>query len=204
MTAVPGVRLEAGFSNAALESQRVFRQCLQALSRPGVVVEVAAKLRGMEPLRAATAALLLTLADYETTVWLDGAARKAPDVGAFLRFHTGAPICDRPEDADFAVVLDPLAMPRLSDFKQGTAEYPDRSTTVLVQVARIRETGPVFKGPGINGSISFWADPLPADFATQLAGNRQSFPCGVDILLVAPAGIVGLPRSSTINADGGR
>lgn len=204
MQAISSEGLEAGFENVVLDSQRVFRQCLQALSRPGMAVDTAIGLKPIGPLRPASAAILLALADFETKVWLDTIAQAAPDVGAFLRFHTGASICDRAEDADFAVVIDPLGMPRLSEFKQGTAEYPDRSTTALIQVESTSGEGPTFRGPGIDGAISFWAEPLPADFAAQLTHNRRSFPCGVDIFLVAPSQIIGLPRSTAIKADGGR
>jgi len=203
MPAIAQKGLEGGFEDAVLESQRVFRLCLQALSRPGVSVPMAAGLKAIGPLRPATAAILLALADFETTVWLDSAARAEPDIGAFLRFHTGAAICDAPDDADFAVVLDPRAMPALAAFKQGTSDYPDRSSTLLIQVDHLRADGPSFTGPGIDGSVSFWTEPLPADFSAQLVRNRKSFPCGVDILFVAPAEIVGLPRSTTTRANGG-
>lgn len=204
MQAISSDGLAAGFKDVVLEPQRVFRQCLQALSRPGIAVDIETELRPIGPLQPATAAILLALADFETTVWLDSAAHATPEIGAFLRFHTGASICDRPQDADFAVVLEPRLMPSLPTFKQGTPDYPDRSTSVLIQVDRMLTDGPVFKGPGIDGSVSFWAAPLPTDFAAQLTDNRRSFPCGVDIFLVAPSQIIGLPRSVAINADGDR
>jgi len=203
MPALASRGLEGGFEDAVLESQRVFRLCLQALSRPGVAVPMTTGLKAIGPLRPATAAILLALADFETTLWLDSAARAEPDIGAFLRFHTGAAICDDPDDADFAVVLDPRAVPALGAFKQGMSDYPDRSSTLLIQVDHLCADGPTCTGPGIDGAVSFWAEPLPADFAAQLVRNRKSFPCGVDILFVAPAEIVGLPRSTTTRANGG-
>lgn len=190
--------LQAGFANAVRDSQHVFRQCLHALSRPGVSVSIDVPVEAMPPVHSATAAVLLGLADFETSVWLDEKARRAPGFSGFLRFHTGARTCETPELADFAVVLDASGMPALSAFKQGTPEYPDRSTTLLIQVDALLPHGPHFTGPGINGATSFWAEPLPVDFAAQIVANRAAFPCGVDLLLISPTEMIGLPRSSAI------
>ena len=54
------------------------------------------------PLDLATAAVLLTLVDNETPLWLDAAATPARD---WLAFHCGAAIIAAPEKAAFAVAL---------------------------------------------------------------------------------------------------
>ncbi len=81
---------------------------------------------------------------------------------------------------------------------QGTDEYPDRSTTVVL-AAGLNETAVVLKGPGINGELRTIL-PLPAgDFLAQWADNRARFPRGVDLLLVRNGTVIGLPRTTRIS-----
>ncbi|MFM9745843.1 phosphonate C-P lyase system protein PhnH, partial [Streptomyces brasiliscabiei] len=81
-----------------------------------------------------------------------------------------------PAAATFAVVNDALSMPPLSAFAQGTAEYRDRSTTIILQASRLQDTGLVFTGPGIDGRIQFSFDPAPHGFADQWLENRALYP----------------------------
>lgn len=196
---IPADALLGGFADPVFESQSVFRSVLTALSRPGRVVECVASVTPPSPLVTAAAAVVLTLADDTSPVWLDGGLSSgvAP---AWIGFHTGAPIVSAPEKAVFAVIGDPLAMPDFSVFARGTAEYPDRSATLIVQVGSL-EGGPglVLTGPGIKDLAHIAPYPLPADFVERLGANRALFPCGVDLILVAGASILGIPRSTRAN-----
>jgi len=93
-------------------------------------------------------------------------------------------------------VSDPVAMPPFAAFAPGTLEYPDRSTTLVLQVARFGEGDALaLSGPGIRGTTNFSAQPLPPDFRARLIANRESFPRGVDLILVSPDAVAALPRS---------
>ena len=81
------------------------------------------------------AAIAFALFDHDTPVWLDAALAAAPDVAAWLRFRTGAPIVTDQAAAAFALVSEPARLPPFDEFNLGTAEYPDRSTTIILQVA---------------------------------------------------------------------
>ena len=114
-----------------------------------------------------------------------------------MRFHTGAPLVADPTCAQFAVVCDPTALPPISSFAQGTDEYPDRSTTIILAA-----TGPLravrLAGPGIPDRLDT-ALPLPGgDFLAQWAENRARFPRGIDLLLVGDGTVTGLPRTTRI------
>jgi alpha-D-ribose 1-methylphosphonate 5-triphosphate synthase subunit PhnH len=191
----------AGFINPVFDSQRVFRAVLEATSRPGRLAALQPRVTAPSPLLATAAEILLALADYETSIWLDGDLARTVDTASYLRFNTGAKITADPAQATFAVICDVASMPCFTAFAQGTPEYPDRSTTLIVQVERLTGLSNVFEGPGIDGRIAFAAEPSPPDLVRQLAGNRATYPCGVDLIFAAATTIAALPRSVRLVKD---
>lgn len=190
--------LALGFANPVFDAQAVFKAVMWALSRPGRVEGLDVSLAPPAPLSPEAAAVVLALADYETPLWLDPALAESPDVGAFLRFHTGAPIVSDPGAARFAVISKPLKMLDFHAFPQGSPDYPDISATLIVQVERFSAAGLVLEGPGIKGRQSFGAHPLPDDMAARLRANRGLFPRGVDLVFAGAGGVVALPRSVSV------
>jgi alpha-D-ribose 1-methylphosphonate 5-triphosphate synthase subunit PhnH len=165
---------------------------MDAMARPGTLQPLPAELSPPAPLSPTAAAVALALLDYETPFWLDAAGA---DVAHWLRFHTGAPIASTPAEAAFAFLADP-ARAELARFAAGTPEYPDRSTTLVLQVARFADGPPLrLSGPGIQGERVLAAAPLPADIVAQLAANRALFPRGVDLVLVSSTHVAALPRA---------
>jgi alpha-D-ribose 1-methylphosphonate 5-triphosphate synthase subunit PhnH len=195
--------LKPGFSDPVMDGQAVFRKTMDALAQPGTLQELLFTLDPPAPLTPELAAIALTLADHEAPLWLDAALRGSQDVVDYLRFHTGAAIVSDPQDAAFALICDPAAMPKLDAFSLGIQEYPDRSTTIVIALETL-ETGRGFalSGPGISETSHLVASPLPADFLAQWQANRSLFPCGVDLILTAPGRIAGLPRSTVITEEG--
>ena len=188
--------LAAAFEDPALASQAVFRTVMEAMARPGLARPLPCGLAVPAPLLPTAAAVALTLLDCETPFWLDPALAEAGEVGAWIRFHTGAtPVAD-PAHAAFGFVSVPAAMPAFEAFAAGSIEYPDRSTTLVVQIARFGQ-GEELKlcGPGIAGTRAFSAQPLPPDFPTRLRANRDMFPRGLDLILVSENAVAALPRS---------
>jgi alpha-D-ribose 1-methylphosphonate 5-triphosphate synthase subunit PhnH len=185
----------AGFAEPVLAAQTTFRTVMDAMARPGAVRPLAG-IAAPAPLSPTAAAIALTLLDYETPFWLDAPLAAGGEVARFISFHTGARVTADPADAAFAFVAAPVAAPPFAHFAQGSLEYPDRSTTLVLQVGRLAEgAGMVLRGPGILGTRLLAASPLPADFLAQLAENRTRFPRGVDILLASADAVAGLPRS---------
>lgn len=105
-------------------------------------------------------------------------------------------------EAAFAIVTHDL--PPLDTFAQGSQDYPDRSTTIVFQIAALRGGTPLrLTGPGVDGTETIAPSGLPADFVARWSQNRDHFPRGVDIVLCAPGAIIASPRSVTIEkADG--
>lgn len=191
--------MTGGFADPVLQSQAVFRKVLDAFARPGTVVEIPNVVQPPAPLHMAAAAFIAALADEGTPVHVDAAIAAAEEAVGWIRFHTDAPIVAEPRAASFAIVADANAMPPLEGFALGSAEYPDRSTTVIIQVGRVsRETGLRLEGPGIDGSAELDAFPLPTGFVDRMEDNRALYPRGVDIVLASPSAIAALPRSTRI------
>ena len=121
-----------GFADPVLDAQRVFRGVMEALARPGSLKPHADLPEVPAPLTPELAAIALALADADAPLWLDAPLAGAPAVAEFLRFHTGAPIVKDPAEAAFALVADPARCPPHESFAQGTPDYPDASTTLVL------------------------------------------------------------------------
>lgn len=187
-----------GFADPVHESQKVFRRALDAMAHPGRIAQLGTHIEPPAPLFATSASLLLALADYETCVWLDDTLAEVPAIAEFVRFHTGTRLTRARREAEFAVIAEPEHMPPLTAFASGTPEYPDRSTTLIIQVETLANRGWQFTGPGIRECASFSAAPLPPDFPEQLAANRARFPLGVDLIFTTQTEIAALPRTCRI------
>ena len=188
------------FTDPVFDAQRVFRAAMNALARPGTLQPLEANLEPPPQLPRELAALALAFADHETAVWLDAALAGSPEILDYLRFHTGAPIAQRPGEAAFALISDPALCPSLTSFTVGTPDYPDRSTTILIQADTLRSSHTLsLKGPGVSGSAVLRAEPLPPGFVREWAANRALFPRGVDILIAADGWLAGLPRSTEMS-----
>lgn len=191
--------LAAGFAFPVAQSQSCFRAVMEATSRPGLVRALAAGVLPPVPLTPELAAIALAFADPDAPLWLDRTLARVADVRDFLRFHTGARIVERPDEAAFALIVEPASMPGLADFAQGTDAYPDRSTTVVVAVEAIEGGGAlVVAGPGVDGEARLSISPQPEGFIAQLGQNHARFPRGVDLLFVAAGRIAALPRSADV------
>ena len=189
---------EGGFANPVLQSQTAFRAIMDALANPGTPRQLAETALTEGPLGADLANVLLTLSDADTPIWLSDSLRTAA-VEAFIAFHTGAPLVQDPAKAAFAFAATADELPALGRFNLGTQEYPDRSTTIVLAVPAL-SAGPkmVLRGPGVKDHLHCSPLGLPEDFLGQWADNRDLFPRGVDLLLVADGQVLGLPRSTRI------
>ena len=183
------------------ENQAAFRALMDAMARPGEIKELCG-IDAPAPLTAGMAAIVRSLADFETPVWFDDALAAEPAVAAWIRFQTGAPVVADPQQATFALIGDPDALPDFTVFSPGSAEYPDRSCTVIVQVERFSGALVSLSGPGIRTERTLAAEPLPDDFTERWQANRALFPCGIDLLLVANDRVAALPRTVSVARKG--
>jgi len=193
--------LVAGFADPVREAQAVFRAVMMAMARPGTLRAIMPPPPPPAPLDAGLAAIAMALCDFETRVWLDAPLAASDAVTGYLRFQTGAPLTDDPAAAAFALISDPSALTGLAGFAQGTPDYPDRSTTLVIAVPSLAEgEGWTLRGPGIDGTARLAVGGLPAGFSGWLADNRSQFPLGVDLVFVAGDRVAALPRSTAVTA----
>jgi alpha-D-ribose 1-methylphosphonate 5-triphosphate synthase subunit PhnH len=188
-----------GFADPAFESQAASRAILKAIASPGAIETCGKGLAPPPPLAPAAAAAILTLADFETPLWIAPSLAANPEAVAYLKFHTGAPPAASPDQAAFALIDLEWDALDVSSFAQGLAEYPDRSTTIIAQTRSLtRRLGMRISGPGVRGATEIEFEPTPHDFLCQWQANHSTFPLGVDLILVHSVELAVLPRSVRI------
>lgn len=187
-----------GFSNPVFETQSIFRLLMDGMARPGTIREVQCDAGQPEPFGAAAGAIALTLCDHDTPVWLSSGLAKSA-VGEWIGFHSGAPMTREKAEARFAFLEAGATITSFGLFYPGTQEYPDRSTTLLIEVAGIGE-GQVYvlSGPGILQNIEMRITGLPETFQRLWTDNRMLFPRGIDVVLTSGRRFVCLPRTTKI------
>jgi len=188
--------LTAAFVDPVSSAQATFRAVLDAMARPGSLQPLTVSLSPPPPLNRGAAAIALTLCDQDTPVWLDAELRASARVGEWLQFHCGCELVEGPGQAALAFASHAADLPAFEDFNIGTADYPDRSTTIVLQVETLSSApGLALAGPGIRDRRTLNAKPLPNDMVQRLARNRSLFPRGVDLILATRDAVAALPRS---------
>jgi alpha-D-ribose 1-methylphosphonate 5-triphosphate synthase subunit PhnH len=191
--------LPPGFADKVLSVQSTFRSVMDAMARPGSVQRIVPVAGTPGLMMRGTAAIALTLFDHDTPLWLDARMSESSDVLKWLKFYTGAPVIQDPSVASFALIADGAALPSLERFALGSNEYPDRSTTLILQVESL-DAGVTLelRGPGIDGVAALQAAIRPADLFERLHMNEALFPRGIDVVLVADEAVVAIPRTTRV------
>ena len=188
--------IPAAFADPVGDAQAAFRVVLGCMAEPGTVQtlsRVPATVPGLGP---AAAALALSLADFETPVWLGECCRPAE---SWLRFHCGTSIVAEPRRARFVFAHAGEALPDLEAFDLGTDEFPDRSATLIVELADLRAgRGLHLSGPGIAEANRLDAAGFAPGFWAQRAALAPLFPRGLDLILTCGARMAALPRTTRV------
>lgn len=182
-----------GFADPVGQAQESFRAVLAAMATPGSLHAIGAGLTAPAPLAPASAALLLTLADAETPVFLDADFAAAR---SWIAFHCAAPLVSSAAAARFALTRQRVWP---ADLALGSDEAPEESATLIVQIAALGSgTRYRLHGPGLAVPTPFAATGLPDGFAAFWGRNRQLYPRGIDLILCAGTRIAALPRSVSV------
>lgn len=190
--------IQPGFADPVHDAQACFRAILGAMALPCKPVSIPATPSAENlapaiagPLLAGFVSVALALCDAETPVWLDESL-DTPAMRRHLRFHCGCPLAMEPEKAAFAFIGNAQTMPRLGRFNAGTAEYPDRSATLVIGVRWDEPGVPCTAfGPGISPGqhpmgLRFSPAGLPGRFWNDWADCHAAYPLGVDAIFMGP------------------
>jgi alpha-D-ribose 1-methylphosphonate 5-triphosphate synthase subunit PhnH len=195
--------LPAGFADKVVSAQSTFRSVMDAMAHPGSVQRIAAAAGTPAKMMRGTAAIALTLFDHDTPLWLDPSMSETSEVTKWLKFHTGAPVIADSSICSFALIGDARALHNLDRFAFGSSEYPDRSTTLILQVESLMQGSVLeLRGPGIDGVAMLRATIQPTDLFERLAINAALFPRGIDVVLVHDDAIVAIPRATRLVEKG--
>ncbi|OEF28978.1 phosphonate C-P lyase system protein PhnH [Vibrio rumoiensis] len=205
--------IAAGFGDTIHDSQFCFRQLLTAMSQPGTLVELNL-VQGFGHMMPASTQVLLALADNSTPVWLSEQFEHDVAVTENLNFHLGCSLLksqqhDIQKQANFALIAEQDVADfnwSQSQFYVGNEEYPDRSTTVIVEVAGLsnQPCGSALHlsltGPGIETEKPLFIQSHCFDSLNAMLTLRKThrFPLGLDFIVVSGEQVVALPRSTTV------
>lgn len=182
--------MTGGFSDPSIQAAWGFRAAMNAMARPGDILAVQGA-QAPAPVSEAAAMLLLVLCDPDTPVWL-APSHDSDALRRWVAFHTGAPIVAARGEAAFALgTWDSLAP--LRDYRIGSAEYPDRSATLIVEMDDLRAEGAVLTGPGIREVAGLNLPDVAA-----FRANRALFPLGLDFFFTCGDRLAALPRSTRV------
>ena len=188
---------EGGFESPVFGAQAAFRSVMDAMARPGTIVDLGHPVSAPAPLETAAAAFLAALADYDSPVWFE--ADDAEAASAWVEFQTGAPVVGDPDKAAFAVLAKGSAVANWRRFSIGTASYPDASATLLLPVDAL-EGGDelILTGPGIETQAQIAPRGLPEGFVAAMQANAALYPLGLDVLLICGSRVSALPRTTRL------
>ena len=183
--------LLAGFTHPVQHAQSCFRSILQAMSTPGCLIDLTVELSPPPAISSAAAAILLTLADSTTRIYLPPFSA---ELCHWAAFHCGAPQVDM-KQADY---LFTSQRPPLASLASGSDEMPERGATLVLDMA-IFGQGRHYRltGPGIAKDQHLHV-PFDESFAAEWQINHQNFPRGLDMILCSGQQIIALPRSVCI------
>ncbi|WP_435928134.1 phosphonate C-P lyase system protein PhnH [Dryocola sp. BD613] len=189
--------LMTAFTLPVQDAQQSFRRLLKAMSEPGVIVALHSLTQGWEPLNVASTSVLLTLADNDTPVWISETL-KSEATAQNVRFHTNAPLCPTPEQAQFAFAGETISADELNALAQGTDVAPDTSATLILQVSSL-SGGRMLRltGAGIREERMI-APQLPECVIHELTERPHPFPLGIDLILTCGDRLLAIPRTTHV------
>ena len=192
-------RLTPGFSDPVQDSRQTFRAILDAMSHPGRIVTIDNSLFPPAPLNLASAAVCLTLLDFETTLWTD--LKSKSKGGDWLRFHCGCSVVPDPSEAVFALITRNDTMPPVNEFNTGNDESPESSATFIIQTRGLSSSdGKRLTGPGIETFSTLNVEGLTKRFWQDRQSQFAMFPLGVDIVFTWKNKLAALPRTVKVES----
>ena len=207
--------ITTAFEDAVHDSQQCFRLLLKAMSEPGELVTLD-RSEGFGAMHKAATQTLLSLSDNATPIWLSESHLKDAAIRENIRFHCGSPVTETQNSASFAVIAEQDLADfdcNKATFSLGCEEYPDQSTTVIVELSSLSNGSVANKskdgitltlsGPGIESQSMLNIGAVSTEFQHFLQGRQGhfAFPLGIDLILVCDEIITCLPRTTVVEVN---
>lgn len=187
-----------GFDDPAFGSQRTFMAIFDAMEHPGRLVTIREYPYAPAVFNSASAAICLTLLDDKTSVWTDVYWR-SPAI-SWLQFACGSSVVTEPSIANFAIITKPAAMPALDNFRVGYYEYPEKPTTIVVQVDDILPgTDKNDANASADKTARLELKGVPKNFWYQWQQLFSRYPLGLDIFFTCDDVLFVLPKMMRID-----
>lgn len=170
--------------------QRLFRQLLDCMARPGSVADLAAWIDGAP----AALAVLAALCDSEVSV-ADQQGLLTDGDWRFLESPQSTVPAARFIFVDGATAPAPNFEPAL-----GALTTPEQGATIVIRVSGLGTTGPKVRieGPGIASHRDLALGTLHPDWIERRAAWCRFFPLGVDLILCDESRVAALPRTTRV------
>lgn len=195
--------LAQGFENVGRDSQIIFRQIMGSFARPGLPVEISPLVKPSPEFDVSVAgSLLMALMETGTALYLPNEAQIS-NWANYLKFHTSCVLTPECQNAEFIWIQDGAHLPSLLSCALGSVEFPETSSTLIIDVNGIEINSEsmdakVWTGPGIKEPIQIDIQGISTAFWREREELRQMYPCGVDVIFCSSTQIVSLPRSTRI------
>jgi alpha-D-ribose 1-methylphosphonate 5-triphosphate synthase subunit PhnH len=186
-----------GYDDPALGSHQTFRALFAAMERPGQIVTIHENPDAPDVFNSASAATCLTLLDYETPVWTD-VDWMSPAI-YWLQFDCESSVVTEPCMANFAIVTKPASMPDLDYFRVGRYGYPEKATTMIVQVDDIVPGAyNTYSNIFFDRTAQLELRGVPDKFWNQWQYISGLYPLGIDIFFTCDDVLISLPKINRI------
>ena len=187
-----------GLKDPVHSSVEIFRLLTNVMSKPGSVEKLPDICGHPENLSQATAAVLLSLADMDTSLYL---ARELdhPISRGFLTLHTGVKMLEAATNADFVLATQETDIAQYQDLPVGDPQYPDQSATLILQVNEIQGSKKIsLSGPGIKDKKTIMFPDLTGNFFAWREMKNSRYPCGIDVIFASSSELMAIPRTTKL------
>lgn len=189
--------LPIGFTDPVTDSRETYKAVLNAITRPGLVQTIGARLHAPDGINPATAAVCLAFLDSSTPIWVNGDTDSKTK--RWLELICGAPVIKAPGKAALALINATGIMPSPDIFYSPYQRRRVMPTTMVIQVGSLNNDGNwVLSGPEIKYKQNLTADGLTPEFL-QIRNKMSSlFPNGIDMLLTSGRKLAAINRAISI------
>jgi len=185
------------FPQSCLDNHACFRVLLQAMSRPGTIVQLPAS--SQADFESSLIRLLDTVLNQQSSCHL---VELDPELEQKILDQTGTHFTAA-ESADFILALSGDSQGKVSKAKRGRLDFPDQGATIVFGVkhlhSRSQENSFKLTGPGIKDAVHPTIEGLNNQELVWLKEANSEFPLGVDsIFLDQNNQLMCIPRSTRI------